>query len=162
MDQQPEAALALLAKSIPFTLFTHTEPVKSLEDAAAARGQVPSQVVRSILFRLGAGQFCMVLIAGPGQISWPKLRAYLGLSRLSMASESEVLAQTGYRVGAVSPMGLPLPIRILADNNVFEPREISIGSGIRGTAILMKSSDLFKSIDNLEIDDFSETHLERP
>lgn len=162
MDQQPQAALALMAKSIPFTLFTHTGPISSLDEAASERGQIPEQIVRSILFRIGEGLFCMVLIAGPGQISWPRLRAYLGLSRLSLASESEVLAQTGYRVGAVTPMGLPYPIRVLADKNVFAQKEISIGSGQRSTAIIMKSSDLLKSIDNIEIDVFSEINPDRP
>jgi prolyl-tRNA editing enzyme YbaK/EbsC (Cys-tRNA(Pro) deacylase) len=51
----------------------------------------------------------MVLMAGPSQISWPRLRAALDVSRLSMASEVEVLEATGYPLGAVSPFGLPTP-----------------------------------------------------
>jgi len=98
----------------------------------------------------------MVLMAGPAQISWPKLRAYLGQSRLTLASEAEVLATTGYRVGAVSPLGLPGPLRILADENVFTPTEISVGSGQRGTAIILKSIDLRSTLTNIEIDKFAE------
>jgi len=97
----------------------------------------------------------MVLMPGPQQVSWPALRAYLGQSRLTMASEDEVLAATGYRVGAVSPLGLPGPMRILADESVFIPDEISIGSGERGIAIILKSVDLRKSIKNLEIGQFA-------
>ncbi len=97
----------------------------------------------------------MVLVAGPQQVSWPALRAYLGQTRLTMASEAEVLAVTGYRVGAVSPFGLPGPIRILADESVFLSNEISIGSGERGVAILLKSADLQKSITTLEIGKFT-------
>ena len=98
----------------------------------------------------------MVLIAGPAQISWPRLRAYLGQSRLTMASEAEVLEVTGYRVGAVSPFGLPEPIRILADENVFVPEELSIGSGVRGTAIILKSNDLRSTLNDIEIDKFAD------
>ena len=97
----------------------------------------------------------MVLMAGPAQVSWPALRAYLGQSRLSMASEEEVLSVTGYRVGAVSPLGLPGPIRILADENVFIPEEVSIGSGERGTAVILKSTDLRSSIDAIETGKFA-------
>ena len=61
-------------------------------------------------------------MAGPGQISWRKLRAHLGVSRISMATEEEVLAVTGYAVGTVSPLGLAHPIRILADMRYFHPR----------------------------------------
>ena len=94
--------------AIPFRLFHHTGPIHSLEQAAEERSQRPHQVVRSILFRLAADQFVMVLAAGPDQISWPALRQHLGVSRISMASEDEVLADTGYPRGAVSPFGLPL------------------------------------------------------
>ena len=93
----------------------------------------------------------MVLIAGPGQISWKRIRAHLGVSRISMASEDEVLAATGYVRGAVTPLGLPGSLRILADESVFSPEEISIGSGVRGVAIMMKSMDLKQALGNLEI-----------
>jgi prolyl-tRNA editing enzyme YbaK/EbsC (Cys-tRNA(Pro) deacylase) len=111
--------------------------------------------VRSILFRMSEGVFVMVLIAGPAQVSWPALRAYLGQSRISMASEEQVLTVTGYRIGAVSPFGLPTQIRILSDQNVFIPDEISIGSGERGTAIILKSAHLRSNIENIEIGNFA-------
>src|SRR5512138_3422371 len=145
----PPAAQALTSLGIPHQIFRHNGQVNSLEQAASERGQAAEQVVRSILFRLGEGNFAMVLMPGQQQVSWPALRAYLGQSRLTMASEEEVFAATGYRVGAVSPFGLPGPMRILADESVFIPEEISIGSGERGAAIMMKSVDLRKSIKNL-------------
>ena len=158
MSDLPPAAQALEKLAVPYRLFTHTRPVNSLEEAAAEREQTPDQVVRSILFRVSEGNFVMVLMAGPAQISWARLRAYLGQSRLSMASETEVLEVTGYRVGAVSPFGIPQPIRMLADANVFTPEEISIGSGQRGTAIILKSRDLRSTLSNIEIDKFADKH----
>ena len=97
----------------------------------------------------------MVLMAGPSQISWPALRTFLGQSRLTMASEEEVLAATGYRIGAVSPLGLPGPMRILADEGIFIPEEISIGSGERGTAIILRSTDLRKALGEVELGQFA-------
>jgi prolyl-tRNA editing enzyme YbaK/EbsC (Cys-tRNA(Pro) deacylase) len=93
-------------------------------------------------------------MAGPGQISWRKLRAHLGVSRISMASEDEVQAVTGYKVGTVSPLGLPSPIRILADASVFIPEEISLGSGVRRAAIIMKSEDLKQVLETVEVGQF--------
>jgi prolyl-tRNA editing enzyme YbaK/EbsC (Cys-tRNA(Pro) deacylase) len=112
-------------------------------------------VVRSILFRVGEGHFVMGLMAGPAQISWAILRKTLGQSRVTMASEEEVLTVTGYRIGAVSPLGLPTPLRILADESVFLPETISIGSGERGLAIILRSADLRKALPNMEIGQFS-------
>jgi Cys-tRNA(Pro)/Cys-tRNA(Cys) deacylase len=155
MSDSPPAAYVLSRLGVPYRIFHHTGPVFSLEQAASERGQTAEQVVRSILFRLGEGNFVMVLMPGQQQVSWPALRAYLGQSRLTMASEAEVLTATGYRVGAVSPLGLPSPMRILADESVFIPNELSIGSGERGVAIILKSTDLQNSIQNLEIGQFT-------
>jgi prolyl-tRNA editing enzyme YbaK/EbsC (Cys-tRNA(Pro) deacylase) len=128
--------------------------VESLDQAAAERGQSPYQVVRSIVFRLGKGDFFMVLVAGPNQISWQTLRAYLGQSRLTMANDDEVFQATGYRPGAVSPFGVSTPLKILADEGVFIPQEISMGSGERGIAIIINSSDLKAALEDIEIGRF--------
>lgn len=145
---------ALDARRLPYRLFSHPGPVNSLAQAALERNQQPEQVVRSIVFRISEEQFVMVLMAGPSQISWPRLRAALGVSRLSMASEVEVLEATGYPLGAVSPFGLPTPMRILVDRGVLKPEFISLGSGLRGVAVIMKSKAMLKGLGDVEIGDF--------
>src|SRR5689334_4644675 len=84
---------------IPYRTFRHPGPVASLEQAARERGQQPQQVIRSIVFRAGEGVFVMVLMAGAQQVGWRALRRYLGQSRLSMASEPELIQFTGYVAG---------------------------------------------------------------
>jgi Cys-tRNA(Pro) deacylase len=155
MPNSNPAARALDLLGIPYRLFEHIQPPKSLEEAAHQRGQSPAQIVRSILFRLSERQYIMALMAGPGQNSWKYLRTFLGTSRLSMASEAEVLAATGFVRGAVTPLRLPHPMRILADESVFEPEEISIGSGVRGIAIILKPTDLQGALSQLEIGKFA-------
>ena len=155
MSPATPATHSLDLLGIPYRLFEHAQPPASLEEAARQRGQEPDQVIRSILFRCHGQDFFLALMAGPGQISWRKLRKHLGVSRISMASEKEVLAVTGYAVGAVSPLGLPQPLRILADACVFHPEQISLGSGVRGVAIIMKPSDLQRALGNMEIGAFA-------
>jgi len=155
MSTQTPVTAALDALGLPYRLFRHPGHVASLEQAAAERGQTSQQVVRSILFRLGADSFAMVLVAGPGQVSWPALRKTLGQSRLTMASEDEVLAATGYRTGAVSPLGLPAPMRILVDESVFLPEEISIGSGERGLTVILRSDHLRQALPDAELGRFT-------
>ena len=140
---------------IPYRLFRHPGPIHSLEQAAQERGQQPEQVVRSLLFRVSEGDFVMVLVAGPQQVSWPKLRQYLNRSRLTTATEEEVLAVTGYVTGAVSPFGLPAPIRLLVDPSVLLPDEISIGSGERGLTVILSRDDLLKALPVHEISTFT-------
>ncbi|MGB8213656.1 MAG: YbaK/EbsC family protein [Anaerolineales bacterium] len=149
------AAHALDLLGIPYRLFEHPRPPESFEEAARQRGQSPGQIVRSIVFRLAEGQFIMVLMAGPGQIAWKRLRTTLGVTRISMASEAEVLAATGFVRGAVTPLGLPQPLRILADESVFAYDEISIGSGVRGVAVILKSAHLRSVLGRIEIGNFA-------
>ncbi len=154
--ENPPASIALEALGIPHQVFRHAGPVKSLEQAAQERGQRPEQVVRSILFRLGEDQYLMALVAGPAQISWKKLRKHVGQSRLTMASEDEVLSVTGYRIGAVSPFGTARPLRILVDPGLLREQEVSLGSGVRGVAIVMKSGDLMRALQDAEVTELVE------
>ena len=141
----------LSALGVPHRLFRHPGPVQSLEQAAAEREQRPEQVVRSLLFRLAEDKFVMVLIAGPAQVDWRALRHTLSESRLTTASREEVLAQTGYEPGAVSPFGLPRPMRILVDESVLAEEELSIGSGVRGTAVILDSRALLAALGDVEV-----------
>jgi Cys-tRNA(Pro)/Cys-tRNA(Cys) deacylase len=68
-----------------------------------------------------------------------------------------VLAVTGYRVGAVSPFGLPRPLRVLVDETILKEEELSLGSGVRGVAILMKREDLMSALKKPEVVDLIET-----
>ena len=93
----------------------------------------------------------MVLVAGPAQVDWRKLRQLVKRSRVRMATEEEVLEVTGYRVGTVSPFGLKNPVKVMIDESVLKEEEISIGSGIRSVAIIMKSADLRRALGASEI-----------
>jgi len=157
MTDLPPVARALDQLNIPYRLFRHPGPIHSLEQAARERNQSPDQVVRSIVFRVAKDDYVMVLIAGDRQVSWPALRRHLVQSRLTMANEEEVLKATGYERGAVSPFGLPRPMRILVDDSVFAHAEISLGSGVRGVAIILSAVDLKRALGEVEVGQFADT-----
>ena len=149
MDATP-VTLALDQLHTPYRTFEHSGPVHSVEQAAEERAMTVDQVVRSIVFRVGPDDFVMVLVTGMRQIAWPLLRKYLSQSRLTMATEEEVLRVTGYRLGAVSPFGLPAPMRVLVDQSVLENEEVSIWAGVRNAAILLKTADLLRALGQVE------------
>jgi len=151
MTESTPVTLALENQGIPYRFFKHPGPVHSLEQAARERGQLPEQVIRSILFRLNENEYLMVLVAGPEQISWKSLRRHLGVSRMTMAKTDEVLRVTGYPIGAVSPFGIPGSLRIIADQSIFAFDEMSIGSGVRGTTVILNKYDLMKALNGVEI-----------
>lgn len=149
-EAQTPVGRALAAAGVPFREFQHPGPVFSLEQAAAERGQRPEQVVRSILFRLAQDEYLMVLVAGPQQVNWKALRRVTGQSRLTMATADEVREVTGYEIGAVSPFALPRPIRVLLDESVARESEISIGSGVRHTTVILSTADLLRALGDVE------------
>jgi Cys-tRNA(Pro) deacylase len=158
MPEPTPVSQALTAKGIPHREFRHPGPLRSLEQAAAERGQEPEQVVRSLLFRVSEGEYVMVLVAGPEQISWKRLRRYMGTSRLTMATPEEVLQVTGYALGAVAPFGLPQPVKIVVDESVRGQNEISLGSGVRGTGIIIQAADLLTALgEKVKFGNFKET-----
>lgn len=146
MNEIPPVSKKLTELGIPHSVFRHAGQVASLEQAASERGQVPGQVIRSIVFRLAQGQFAMVLAAGAAQVSWAALRAHFGKSRLTMATPDEVLRVTGYRIGSVAPIGLTDPLPILMDERALVHEEISIGSGIPNTGIILRRGDLIQAL----------------
>jgi len=151
MTKSSPVSLELQKLDIPHRVFTHPGKISSLEQAARERGQRPEQIVRSILFRIGEDEYLMALVAGPAQISWKALRGYLGQSRLTIADKDEVLEVTGYPIGAVSPFGTTRRLRVLVDPSVFAEEEISLGSGVRGTTIILKSADLKRALGDVEM-----------
>jgi Cys-tRNA(Pro)/Cys-tRNA(Cys) deacylase len=48
--------------------------VRSLAEAASARGVAPADVVKTLVVRRGEDDFLFVLVPGDRVISWPKLR----------------------------------------------------------------------------------------
>ena len=146
---------ALDGAQVAYTLHLHDQPIRSLTQAAAARGLRPAQIVRSLVFRVEDGTFVIVLVPGPAQVSWPTLRRHLGVSRLTTASPEEVLRVTGYPPGAVSPLGLPAPVRILADSTLTKEHTVSIGAGIRDAGVVLQTEDLIRLVQP-ELGDFLE------
>jgi Cys-tRNA(Pro) deacylase len=149
--EKPPASMVLEKLNIPHRVFQHEQPLLSFEQAAAERNQRPEQIVRSILFQIRPEEFLMVLVAGREQVDWRKLRQFVGRSRVRMATDEEVLKITGYRVGTVSPFGLRHQVRILIDESVLREEEISLGSGVRQMAIIMKSADVQKALGESEV-----------
>lgn len=102
------------------------------EAAAQAVGAPQGSIVKSLIF-LADGAPVLVLVAGDQRADIKRLRAELGLSkrRLRIARPADVLAQTGFEVGGVPPVGHQPPLRTLIDRTLgrFETVWAAAGSG---------------------------------
>jgi len=153
MEKPTHVTRALDDLGISYQIHIHERPLRSLEQAAEERGLEPDQIVRSLLFRLEDGAFVLVLMPGGEKVNWTKLRRHLGVSRMATATSEEVREVTGYETGAVSPFGLPHPLRLLADRRIMVHDEISIGVGVRNAGVILKRQDLLDALEP-EMGDF--------
>nr|WP_228501524.1 YbaK/EbsC family protein [Nocardioides agariphilus] len=119
---------------------TRHGPVSSLAEAAAARGLEPRQIVKTMVVRVSEGDYRFVLVPGDREIAWPKLRALLGVNRLSMPPAEEAQEVTGYVRGTITPLGSLRSLPVVADASI--DGKVSIGGGDHGVAFTVEAADL--------------------
>jgi Cys-tRNA(Pro)/Cys-tRNA(Cys) deacylase len=125
------------------TLVRHGR-VRSLEEAAAARGVTPAQVLKTMVVHVSEHDHRFVLVPGDREISWPKLRGLLGVNRLSMPSAEVALQVTGYERGTITPLGSTTPLPVVADESVRGT--VSIGAGEHGAALTVDAEQLLAAL----------------
>jgi Cys-tRNA(Pro)/Cys-tRNA(Cys) deacylase len=123
---------------------TRHGPVRSLQEAAAARGVEPHQLVKTMVVRVSEGEHVFVLVPGDREIAWPKLRALLGVNRLTMASADAAYGVTGYVRGTITPLGSQTRLPVVADSSI-EGR-ISLGGGAHGVALTVDAAELVTAL----------------
>ncbi|WP_286343799.1 aminoacyl-tRNA deacylase [Frondihabitans sucicola] len=103
----------------------------SLHEAAALLGIEPGTIVKSLVVKKHDGSFLFALVPGGRQISWSKLRAAVGVNKLSMPSPDVALEATGYERGTITPMGSSTAWPVFADERVAG-RRVALGAGAHG------------------------------
>jgi Cys-tRNA(Pro)/Cys-tRNA(Cys) deacylase len=147
------ALTAAEASGLPHRVIRHG-PVRSLAEAAGARGVAPADVVKTLVVRRGDDDFLFVLIPGDRAISWPKLRGLLGVSRLSMPDAEVARQATGYERGTITPFGSAKPWPVIADERI-RGREITLGAGEHGVALAAEADDILRAL-NASVADISD------
>ena len=104
-------------------------------------GDVEVGLHRHRVVRRGEGDYLFVLVPGDREIAWPKLRALLGVNRLSMPDADEAREATGYERGTITPFGATTAWPVVADASLSgEPgRRISLGAGAHGVAVTVEA-----------------------
>jgi Cys-tRNA(Pro) deacylase len=123
-----------------------TDRPASVEESAALQGIEVGQLLRTIVVRRGAADYVFVLVPGGRQIDWPKLRAVLGVKRLSLPDEVEAREATGYERGAITPFGSIQAWPVIADAAVERLERVAIGGGARGVNLHLARADLVRHL----------------
>jgi len=123
-----------------------TEPPTSAEQSAALQGITIGQLLRTIVIRRGARDYVFVLVPAGRQIDWPRLRAHLGVNRLSLPDQDEAKEATGYERGAITPFGSATSWPVIADASVAGRGAVAIGGGARGVNLHVDADALILAL----------------
>jgi Cys-tRNA(Pro)/Cys-tRNA(Cys) deacylase len=141
MDPSTPALEALADSGLAFEV-VRTQPARNAEESAELQGIPVGNLLRTIVVRRGAGDYVFVLVPGGRQIDWPKLRAALGVNRLSLPDQEEAMEATGYERGAITPFGSRHAWPVVADAAITQLDRVAIGGGARGVNLHLPAGEL--------------------
>jgi len=119
-----------------------TEPAGSAEESASLQGIPLAALLRTIVVRRGEDDYLFVLVPAGRRFDWPKLRAHLGVTRLSLPDADEARAVTGYVRYTITPFGSSRAWPVIVDASAMEQPVVALGGGARGVNVHVAPNDL--------------------
>ncbi|MGC8633772.1 MAG: aminoacyl-tRNA deacylase [Candidatus Limnocylindrales bacterium] len=141
MEPDTPALRAVAATGIPHRVVQTAVP-SGPEESARLQGIELHALLRTIVVRRGEGDYVFVLVPAGRRFDWGKLRAHLGVARLSLPDQEEAHTATGYERFAITPFGATHPWPVIADATILEQPAVSIGGGRRGVNLHLAPADL--------------------
>ena len=113
----------------------------SLHEAAALLGIPPAGIVKTLVVKRSDDTYLFALVPGDRAISWPKLRAVVGVNKLPLPDPARALVATGYERGTIVPVGSSTDWPVFADERIVGER-IAMGAGAQGYSMFVEADDL--------------------
>ena len=151
MTDETRATRALQEAGVSHTVVV-TQPASSAEESAQFQGIELRQLLRTIVVRRGEDDYLFVLVPGGRRFDWPKLRAHVGVKRMSLPDAEEAREATGYERGAITPFGSTRAWPVIADASIEDLDKVAIGGGQRGVNIHIAPQDLVRATDAQVVD----------
>lgn len=114
---------------------------RSLHEAADLLGIEPSGIVKTLVVKRADGSYLFALVPGGRSISWPKLRAVVGVNKLKLPDADSALDATGYERGTIVPIGSTTDWPIYADESIIGQR-VAMGAGAHGYSLFVDADAL--------------------
>ena len=142
---EPRGVTAARALGLEGRLVRTGRP-SSAEESAEMQGIGTHQLLRTIVVRRGADDYVFVLVPGGRQIDWPRLRAHLGVNRLSLPDKEEAREATGYERGTITPFGATTAWPVIADPSITGLDVVAIGAGAHGANLHVDGGALIAAL----------------
>ena len=145
MTDDTPAVRAATASGAPHRV-VRTELPSSPEESAQLQGIDLGALLRTIVVRRGEDDYVFVLVPAGRRFDWPRLRAHLGVTRLSLPDAEEARAATGYERFTITPFGSTRAWPVIADVSIEGREVVSIGGGVRGLNLHFAPADLVAAL----------------
>jgi len=113
----------------------------SLAEAAEILGIPAAGIVKTLVVKRSDDTYLFALVPGDRSISWPKLRAVVGVNKLQLPDPQRALDATGYERGTIVPIGSSHEWPVYADEQIVG-RRIAMGAGAHGYSLFVEADDL--------------------
>jgi prolyl-tRNA editing enzyme YbaK/EbsC (Cys-tRNA(Pro) deacylase) len=151
------------ARAIQGEILQLSVPTPTVETAAQAAGVRAEQIVKSILFLVNA-QPVLAIACGTAYVERRAIAARYGVGRkrVRLASPEEVLAVSGYEVGAMPPFGHRYPLATLLDRRVLDLPVAYAGGGAENALARLDPRDIarFTNAEVLDLTTISDQEIE--
>ena len=138
----PVARVRAAASARGLSIDVRERPVaRSLGEAAEILGLRPADIVKTLVVKRADDTYLFALIPGDRGISWPKLRAVVGVNKLQLPDPQRALDATGYERGTITPIGSATDWPVYADTDIVG-RRIAMGAGAHGYSVFVDADDL--------------------
>jgi Cys-tRNA(Pro)/Cys-tRNA(Cys) deacylase len=145
MDGESPAIASIAATGVPHTV-VRTERAGSAEEAASLQGIPLDALLRTIVVRRGEDDYLFVLVPAGRRFDWPKLRALLGLRRMTLPDADEARSVTGYERFTITPFGSTRAWPVVVDVSVMDQPVVSVGGGAFGVNLHLAPADLVAAL----------------
>ncbi len=145
------ALQALAAAGTPHRV-VRTERAGSAEEAADLQGIPLDGLLRTIVVRRGDDDYLFVIVPAGRRFDWGKLRAHLGVRRLTLPDADEARAVTGYERYTITPFGATRAWPVLVDAAAMAQPVLSIGGGAFGVSAHLVPAELVAALDAEVVD----------
>jgi Cys-tRNA(Pro) deacylase len=139
------AIAAIEAAGVQFRV-VRTERAGSAQESARLQGVALAALLRTIVVRRGDDDYLFVLVPAGRRFDWPKLRAHLGVSRLSLPDADEARAVSGYERYTITPFGSTRAWPVIVDASVRGQPVVAIGGGGFGVNLHLAPADLVAAL----------------
>jgi Cys-tRNA(Pro)/Cys-tRNA(Cys) deacylase len=124
-----------------------TPRAASAAESAELQGIELGALLRTIVVRRGDDDYLFVLVPADRRFDWGKLRAHLGVRRLTLPDADEAHRVTGYERYTITPFGAVQAWPVIVDASATAFSRVSVGGGAFGVNLHLAPAELVRALE---------------